>query len=65
MTIATMILSFLKKTPSHPRNRLARKVRRSKRLTNKKVTESDTGLVIMPMGALLIAGKIKRKYAKN
>ena len=56
---------FKKKNQSHPRDRLARKVRRSKRLANKKVRESETGPMIMPMGALLAAGKIKRKYAKN
>ena len=60
-----MILCLKKKNQSHPRDRLARKVRRSKRLANKKVRESETGPMIMPMGALLAAGKIKRKYAKN
>ena len=60
-----MILCLKKKNQSHPRDRLACKVRRSKRLANKKVRESETGPVIMPMGALLAAGKIKRKYAKN
>ena len=60
-------LKFLKTTPSHPRDRLARKVRRSKCLGNKKaeVRETETRPVIMPTGALLAAGKIKRKYAKN
>ena len=56
---------FLKKTPSHPGNRLACKVKRSKRLANKKVRESETGPVIMPTSALLAPGKIKRKYEKN
>ena len=56
---------FLKKTPSHPRDRLAHKVRRSKRLANKKVRESVTGPVIMPTSALLAEGKVKRKYAKK
>ena len=57
----------MKTTPSHPRDRLACKVRRSKRLANKKaeVKETETRPVIMATGALLAAGKIKRKYAKN
>ena len=58
-------IEFFKETPSHPRDRLAHKVRRSKRLANKKVRKSETGLVIMPKDALLAAGKIKRKYAKK
>ena len=58
-------IEFFKKAPSDPRDRLARKVRRSKRLANKKVRESKTGPVIMPTSVLLAAGKIKRKYAKN
>ena len=58
-------IEFFKKTPSHPRDRLARKVRRSQRFAKKKVKESETGLLIMPMSALLAAGKIKRKYAKK
>ena len=58
---------FLKQTTSHPRDRLARKTKKrtSTRLANKKVRETETGLVVMPTGALLAAGKIKRKYAKN
>ena len=56
---------FFKKTPSHPRDRLAHKVRRSKRLANKKVRESVTEPVIMPTSAVLAAGKVKRKYAKK
>ena len=59
------ILFFKKSHPSHPRDRLAHKVRRSKRLANKKVRESVTGPVIMPTNALLAAGKVKRKYAKK
>ena len=59
MKIAT-IFSFF-----HLRDRLARKVRRSKRLANKKARESETEPVITPKGMLLAAGKIKRKYAKK
>ena len=58
-------IEFFKKAPSHRRDRLARKVRKSKRLANKKVRESKIGSVIMPTGALLAAGKIKNKYAKK
>ena len=70
-------LQVLKQIQSHPRNRLMHKVRRSKRLANKKkvkesavaanteVRESVTRPVIMPTGILLAAGKIKRKYARN
>ena len=58
-------IEFFKKTPNHPRDRLARKVRRSKRLANKKAREYETGSVIMPTCVLLAAGKIKRKYAKE
>ena len=58
-------IEFLKKTPSHPRDRSAHKVRKSKRLANKKVRESKTGPVIIPTGTLLAAGKIKRKYQKK
>ena len=58
-------IEFFKKTPSHPRDRSAHKVRKSKRLANKKVRESKTGPVIIPTGTLLAAGKIKRKYPKK
>ena len=57
-------IEFFKKTPSDPRDRLARKVRRSKRLANKKVRESRTGPVIMPTSVLLAAGKIKENTQK-
>ena len=52
---------------SHPRDRLAREIkkRRSKRVANKKERKTATGSVDMLTGALLAAGKIKRKYAKG
>ena len=58
-------IEFVKKTPSHPPNRLARKVRRSKRLASKKVRESETGPVIMPTSALWLHVKLKEKTQKN
>ena len=60
-------IKFLKQTPSHQRDRLVRKIkkRRSKRIANKKVRETKTGQVVVPIGALLAASKIKRKYAKR
>ena len=57
-------IEFFKKTPSHPRDMLAVKVRRSKGLSTKKVRETGTGLVTVPKATLLAAGKIKRKCAK-
>ena len=56
---------FIKQTSTHPRDRLARRpkqnnnkeVRKSKRLAKNK-----KGRVVMPTGALLAAGKVKRKY---
>ena len=59
-------IKFLKQTLSHQRDRLVRKIkkRRSKRIANKKVRETKTGQVVAPIGALLAASKIKRKYAK-
>ena len=58
-------IKFIKQIPTHPRDRLARRskqsnnneVRKSKRLAKK-----QKGRVVMPTGALLAAGKIKRKY---
>ena len=50
---------FLKEIATKPRERLASEVRRSKRLAKKQKRKSR---VIMPTGALLAAGKIKRKY---
>ena len=58
-------VKFIKQTPTHPRDRLERRskqgnnneVRKSKRLAKK-----QKGRVVMPTGALLAAGKIKRKY---
>ena len=55
----------MKQTPTHPRDRLELKskqnnnneVRKSKRLAKKQKRR-----VVMPTGALLAAGKIKRKY---
>ena len=59
-------IKLLKQTPSHPRDRLARKIkkRRSKCIANKKARETKTGPVVVPTGALSAACKIKRKYAK-
>ena len=56
---------FIKQTPTHRRDRLARRskqnnnneVRKSKRLAKK-----QKGRVVMPTGALLAVGKIKKKY---
>ena len=58
-------VKFIKKTPNHLQDRLARRskqnnnneVRKSKRLAKK-----QKGGVVMPTGALLAAGTIKRKY---
>ena len=58
-------VKFIKQTPTHPRDTFARRskqnnnneVRKSKRLAKK-----QKGRVVMPTGALLAAGKIKRKY---
>ena len=60
-------VEFLKQTLSHPHDRLAREIkkRRSKHVVKKKERKAVTGLVVMPTGVLLAAGKIKRKYAKG
>ena len=61
-------VKFIKQTPTHLRDRLAQRlkqnnnneVRKSKRLAKK-----QKGRVVMPAGALLAAGKVKRKYLKG
>ena len=60
-------VEFLNQTLSHPRDMLVREIkkRRSKCVANKKERKTVTGSVVMPMGALLAAGKIKTKYAKG
>ena len=58
-------IKFIKQTPTHSRDRLAR---RSKQINNNEVRKSkllakiQKRRVVMPTGVLLAAGKIKRKY---
>ena len=58
---------FLKQTPSYPRDRLACKTkkRRSTRLANKKLRQTETDQVVIPTVTLLAVAKIERKYAKT
>ena len=60
-------VELLKQTTSHSHERLAREIkkRRSKCVANKKERKTVTGSVVMSTGALLAAGKIKGKYAKD